>query len=109
MVSIFSNSDRDFSHLYLHRGQVILILSLMLSPLRHRHCEEGSCSSRRSNPHFHEEIASGWVSIRRKEQERGYSTTSPRNDIIDVTFSFHSAPPKNVTRTRQAQAGWVPL
>ncbi len=27
-------------------------------------------------------IASGWVSIRRKEPERGYSTTSPRNDII---------------------------
>src|SRR3990172_5035759 len=32
MVSIFSNSDRDFSHLCLQRGQVILILSLILSP-----------------------------------------------------------------------------
>jgi hypothetical protein len=32
-------------------------------------------------------VASGWVSIRRKEQERGYSTTSPRNDIMDWLYS----------------------
>ena len=32
------------------------------------------------------EIASGWVSIRRKEQERDYSTTSPRNDEINKNW-----------------------
>ena len=31
-------------------------------------------------------IALGWVSIRRKKQERGYSTISPRNGIKEIYF-----------------------
>jgi hypothetical protein len=41
-------------------------------------CEEGALPDE-ATP-IYEEIASGWVSIRREEQERGYSTTSSRND-----------------------------
>ncbi len=48
------------------------------SPFTLRHCEEGALPYEAIPTH--KEIASNWVSIRRKEQERGYSTTSPRND-----------------------------
>jgi len=48
----------------------------------------------KQSPVSDKKIASGWVSIRREEQERGYSTISPRNDVsnrarfIFVTFAL---------------------